>query len=100
MTTNNLRFMSTFALSAAALFVGACKDKPTTPPGGGNTTADEQVQCFGINTCSGESKCAVNKPELGIEHSCAGENSCKMKGWIPASRTECEAQKGEVLGTL
>jgi len=99
MTTNNLRFMSTFALSAAALFVGACKDKPaTTPPTG--ATADEQVQCFGINTCAGESVCAVNKPELGIEHACAGENSCKGKGWIKASRSECEGQNGEVLGTL
>jgi hypothetical protein len=101
MTTNHKQFMSAFALSAAALFLGACKDAETTNPDQGSTaTADEQVKCFGINDCSGQSVCAVNKPELGIEHSCAGENECKGKGWIKVARSECEAKTGEVLGTL
>ena len=122
MTTNRKKYMSAFALSAAALFLGAC-DK-----GGGETdnpdqavdapaddgadapadaagdevaaNADEQVKCFGINGCKGESVCAVNKPDLGIEHSCAGENECSGKGWIKASRGDCESQDGEVLGAL
>jgi hypothetical protein len=102
MTTNSKQFMSAFALSAAALFLGGCKDKPTSvdPDSAPAAAADEQVKCFGINTCAGESVCAVNKPELGIEHSCAGENDCKGKGWIKVSRSECETQSGEVLGTL
>jgi hypothetical protein len=109
MTTTSKQFMSAFALSAAALFLGGCKEKPTPinpeePSGSGssttNVTADEQVKCFGINDCSGQSVCAVNKPELGIEHACAGENDCKGKGWIKVSRSECEGQSGEVLGTL
>jgi hypothetical protein len=106
MTNQSKQFLSAFALSAAALFLGGCKDNKTTEPPengngtGTNVTADEQVKCFGINECSGQSVCAVNKPELGIEHSCAGENTCKGKGWIKVARSECESKKGEVLGTL
>lgn len=104
MKKSSKQFMSAFALSAAALFLGGCKTGATeTPEGddaGAAANADEQVKCFGINTCKGESVCAVNKPELGIEHSCAGENDCKGKGWIKVARGECEAQEGEVLGTL
>jgi hypothetical protein len=114
MTTNN-KLLSAFALSAAAMFLGGCKDKPpTTDPGSvtqpdpaTNTgpvasaeSPDDQVKCFGVNSCRGESVCAVNKPELGIEHACAGENECAQKGWIKLTRADCETQKGEVLGTL
>ena len=107
MTTNSKQFMSAFALSAAALFLGACKDQPppenpepTSDPAAVNAGGDEQVKCFGINDCSGQSVCAVNKPDLGIEHACAGENDCKGKGWIKVSRSECESKSGEVLGTI
>lgn len=106
MTNNSKQFMSAFALSAAALFLGGCKKtEPTTEPSPDASTdasanADEQVKCFGINECSGQSVCGVNKPELGIEHACAGENECKGKGWIQASRGDCEGQGGEVLGKL
>lgn len=113
MTTNTKQFMSAFALSAAALFLGGCKKPPenvdpgtaTPEPGTGTATepvasGDDQVKCFGINSCKGESVCAVNKPELGIEHACNGENDCQGKGWIKVTRSDCEAQSGEVLGTL
>lgn len=107
MTTNSKQYMSAFALSAAALFLGACKDppppnnpEPTSDPAAVTAGGDEQVKCFGINDCSGQSVCAVNKPELGIEHACAGENDCKGKGWIKVSRSECESNSGEVLGTI
>lgn len=122
MTNNRKQVLSAFALSAAALFIGGCK-KPSEPEtkdpetttgavdsgaadtgsgadGGAVASGDENVKCFGINSCKGESVCAVNKPELGIEHSCAGENACEGKGWIKVTRTECEAKSGEVLGTL
>lgn len=123
MTMNRNQYLSAFALSAAALFIGGCK-KPTDPEtkdpesttsgsvdsgtadsgtadsGGPVAAGDENVKCFGINSCKGESVCAVNKPDLGIEHACAGENACEGKGWIKVTRTECEAKAGEVLGTL
>ena len=107
MTTNTKHFMSAFALSAAALFLGACKDQPppqppedqtepktstdvtnTTDPVANTAGGDEQVKCFGINECSGQSVCAVNKPDQGIEHACAGKNACRGKGWIKVSRSE------------
>jgi hypothetical protein len=122
MTTNRNQTLSAFALSAAALFIGGCKPDPTKNPdtttgttgtvdsgtvdsgavdtGGTVAAGDEDVKCFGINSCAGESVCAVNKPEQGIEHACAGENTCKLKGWIKVTRSECEAKAGEVLGTL
>ncbi|WP_181197343.1 hypothetical protein [Enhygromyxa salina] len=109
MTKNSKQFMSAFALSAAALFLGGCKKtEATTDPGTaadataspGDATADEQVKCFGINECAGQSVCAVSKPDLGIEHACAGENECSAKGWIQTTRGECDEKSGEVLGTL
>lgn len=115
MTHNSKQYMSAFALSAAALFLGACNkggaetqspdDQAVDSPADADAadasaSADDAVKCFGINSCKGESVCAVNKPELGIEHSCAGENDCQGKGWIKASRGDCESQSGEVLGVL
>ena len=106
MTKNSKQFMSAFALSAAALFLGGCKKtEPTTEPDAAAApevaaAGDEQVKCFGINSCAGESVCAVNKPDLGIEHSCAGENECKGKGWLQVSQSECDTAGGEVLGKL
>jgi hypothetical protein len=122
MTMNRNQYLSAFALSAAALFIGGCKrDDPETKnpetttttdgsvvendsaavdSGGAVAAGDENVKCFGINSCKGESVCAVNKPDLGIEHACAGENACEGKGWIKVTRTECEGKSGEVLGTL
>lgn len=121
MTNNSKKYMSAFALSAAALLLGACNkggaetqepDAAAEAPADGAdaapadgaadvaAAADEDVKCFGINSCKGESVCAVNKPELGIEHACAGENECKGKGWIKVTRADCETQEGEVLGVL
>lgn len=120
MTMNRKETLSAFALSAAALFIGGCKPDPSNKnpdsttgtvdsgaadsaavdSGGPVAAGDENVKCFGINSCKGESVCAVNKPEQGIEHACAGENACAAKGWIKVTRSECEAKAGEVLGTL
>lgn len=106
MTKTSKQFMSAFALSAAAVFLGGCKKtEPTVEPGAtepavATETADVDVKCFGINDCSGQSVCAVNKPDLGIEHSCAGENECSGKGWIKVKQSECETAGGEVLGKL
>jgi hypothetical protein len=103
MTTNNKQLMSLFALSAAALFLGACDkntDATQEPENTQTARPDPDVKCFGINGCAGESQCGVNKPELGIEHACAGENECKGKGWITARLSDCDARGGESLGEL
>lgn len=102
---------TTFALTAAALFLAGCgKSQPsTTTPGGaaGSTaagsddateaSADEddgvaEVKCFGINECSGQSAC-----DVAGSHDCGGQNSCQGKGWILVSQGECERKDGKVL---
>lgn len=117
MTKTSTQLMSVFALSAAALFLDGCKpsiDSDTVDPEtkvepsdatkpGGDATApaggdpNEVVKCFGINECAGQSACNVNKPELGIDHACAGENACRGKGWIKVPRSECDEKSGEVV---
>jgi len=105
MSNDHKTLLSTFALSAAALFLGGCKPdaagtvEPTSPDSAPPAAAagEEKVKCFGINECKGESACNVNKPELGIDHACAGENECKGKGWIKVARSECDEKGGEVL---
>ncbi len=99
---------TTFALTAAALFLGGCgKDQPPTQnPGadaapaaadgadavaaGGDEVAD--VKCFGVNTCAGESAC-----DVAGAHDCGGQNECKGKGWILIPQADCESQGGEIL---
>lgn len=107
--------ITTFALAAAALFLGGCgKQQPsTTAPGSGAGTpaaadgsadaagdvaaegdaADEaEVKCLGINECSGQGAC-----DVAGSHECGGQNSCKGKGWILAPASECERKGGKVL---
>ncbi|MEM7156380.1 MAG: hypothetical protein AAF799_26240 [Myxococcota bacterium] len=103
---------STFALSAAALFLSACsKDPaPTTNPdaaappaatdadaAAGDAVADAEdgaaeVKCFGVNECKGESAC-----DVAGSHECGGQNDCKGKGWILISQADCEGKGGEIL---
>lgn len=102
---------TSLALSAAALFLGACgKDAPptTTPTAGAAESADGaaeegeaevaddvavvEVKCLGINECAGESLC-----EVAGSHDCGGQNSCKGKGWITVPHSDCDAKGGEVI---
>ena len=104
---------STFALSAAALFLGACSKEPapTTNPdaatapaasdaadaaGGDAVAASDdgggEVKCFGVNECSGESA-----GDVAGSHECGGQNDCKGKGWILISKSDCESKGGEIL---
>ena len=88
MSTN---LATSFALSAAALFLASCdKTAPdTTAPG---ADASAKVKCMGINECKGQAACDVPNG-----HSCAGQNECKGKGWILAPRADCDAKGGTVL---
>jgi hypothetical protein len=46
---------------------------------------------MGINDCKGQAACNT------ADHACAGQNSCKGKGWIMVSKDDCAAKKGQVL---
>jgi uncharacterized membrane protein len=40
-------------------------------------------KCYGVNSCSGKSKCAAKG------HSCAGKNACAGQGWLPMPAESC-----------
>jgi uncharacterized membrane protein len=84
-------FATSFANTAAALFVTACGGG-SEPPADATTASAETVKCLGIHACKGQSQCGV---EGG--HACAGQNDCKGKGWIKVSKEECDAKGGTVL---
>jgi len=94
---------TTFALSAAALFLSGCdkkSDPETTPPEASAPASDDasagdataKIKCFGVNECSGQSAC-----DVADSHECAGENDCKGKGWIMITKAECDEKAGTVL---
>ncbi|MEM6990811.1 MAG: hypothetical protein AAF721_09945 [Myxococcota bacterium] len=86
------KLATTLALSAAALFLGACKsDKPTTSPDAAAPAADadKKVRCYGVNECAGQTACDVSG-----KWDCAGNNDCCGKGWIHIPSSECSAKGG------
>lgn len=99
---------TSLALSAAALYLGACGKQPTPTTNPDAATAvdgtddasseatDEvaavEVKCLGINDCAGQSLC-----DVAGSHDCGGQNECKGKGWILVSEAECETKGGEVV---
>lgn len=84
----------TLASAAAALLLAGCSSY-----GGGSAEATKassakmaDVKCSGINSCKGSSACAT------ATSSCKGQNSCKGKGWVKASKADCAAKGGKVIG--
>lgn len=83
---------TTFALSAAALFLAGCeKNAPDTAAPAADAGA--KVKCLGINDCKGHADCGA----ADGSHSCAGQNDCKGKGWVLATQADCDAKGGKVL---
>lgn len=95
------------ALAAAALFAAACHhDKPSTAtPGGDDASASggataTKIKCFGANACAEQGACDVpdGRVEPGSKgHDCAGNNTCKGKGWVLLTAADCTEQQGEPL---
>jgi len=74
----------TLATAAAAMFaVGVAM----TPVAGHSA---ENVKCFGVNSCKGQSACKSATNE------CKGLNSCKGKGFISTTKSDCDAKGGKV----
>lgn len=86
--------VSSFASTAAALFVAACggSAEPAADATSVEAAEGESVKCLGIHECKGQAQCGV---EGG--HACAGQNDCKGKGWIKVSKKECADKGGTVL---
>jgi len=88
----------TLASAAATLVLAGCSSY-----GGGSTSTDKmekkttaakmaEVKCSGINSCKGTSACAT------ATSACKGHNSCKGQGWVKATKADCVAKGGKVLG--
>lgn len=88
---------STFALSAAALFLASCgKDKaPSSPPAGGEAAAtapadpNAKQRCYAVNECAGQTAC-----DVAGKWDCGGNNDCCGKGWLYIGKAECDALGG------
>lgn len=92
------------ALGVAAIFSGACDKSPAGQAGASATSSNtlagampaaptgEQVKCLGIHECKGKSACHV-----AGGHACAGQNTCKGKGWISVTKAECDVKGGKVI---
>jgi len=95
---NTKSLSTTVALTAAALFLGACeKDRGATNDPGSEAAA-KKIKCFGVNGCSGQSACDVPDGRVAPGskgHACAGQNECAKKGWILLTAAECSDQGGE-----
>jgi hypothetical protein len=72
--------------SAAALFaLTAMTTVPTIA-----SAEDAKVQCYGVNSCKGESDCKSGN------HDCKGMNSCKGQGFKDLTKSQCAAQHGSL----
>lgn len=93
---------STFALSAAALFLGACgkEQAPTTAPDGAAKAAatsdakapadpNAKQRCYAVNECKGQTAC-----DVAGKWDCGGNNDCCGKGWLYITKAECDAKGG------
>lgn len=98
--TKNLA--STFALSAAALFLSGCGkgQAPATNPDEASKPAptaeadpepdpNAKQRCYAVNECAGQTAC-----DVAGKWDCAGNNDCCGKGWLHLTHAECEALGG------
>ena len=97
---------ASMALTAAALFLGACSGKNTeTAKPGEDAQANKEapaanIKCFGVNECAGQAACDVPDGYLGegsVGHECGGQNECRGKGWILLPADDCKAQGGKKM---
>jgi hypothetical protein len=58
-------------------------------------SAEDKVDCHGVNACKGQGDCAGVKAN-GEKHGCAGQNECMGKGTMKLSKEECSTKGGTV----
>ncbi len=72
--------------SAAAVF--AMSTAATINIAHAQSAPSAKVQCFGVNSCKGQSDCKSGN------HDCKGQNDCKGQGFKSLSAASCTAQHG------
>lgn len=75
-------FLAMSALSTAAIAADTQQK---------SISASDQVECYGINACKGQSECKSG------DHACKGLNQCKGHGFKTVAAKECLAQDGKIL---
>ena len=64
--------------------------------------SDEQVMCYGVNSCKAQGSCAgkvdscSGKNGCNTEITCSGHNTCKGKGLKKVSKKECTDLGGKI----
>ena len=74
------------SLATAAAIVALSGLSTATP-----AAADDNVKCFGVNSCKGSSDCKTAKNE------CKGHNACKGMGFKLETAAQCAADKGSTM---
>jgi hypothetical protein len=52
--------------------------------------ADDKVDCYGANSCSGKSECKT------MSHDCKGQNSCKGQAKMKMTKKDCMSKGGSL----
>lgn len=79
--------------AAAAFFAMSALANAATPPEGSTgmaVAADDQVHCYGVNTCKGSADCKTTMNE------CKGQNGCKGHGFKATKASECLTMGGTI----
>jgi hypothetical protein len=85
-------------------------------------TKPGEIQCYGVNGCTAEAKCAVSKEDLAAvkklvgdaeyaakwskseSHACSGKGQCgagaQILNWVPAKPAACKEKAGFVISTV
>lgn len=74
---------ATLAAAAFALAITGSAMTVSTP-----SFAASNIQCFGVNSCKGQSACKTAKS------SCKGLNSCSGQGFLEMTKADCAAKGG------
>jgi hypothetical protein len=80
----------------AAAFAASSMAFGAEPPAGSTgkaISASDNVHCYGVHACKGESDCKTT------DNSCKGQNACKGHGFKSMKADEC-LSKGGVIGDV
>ncbi|MCS3461297.1 hypothetical protein [Aeromonas sp. BIGb0445] len=77
-------------LAGAALAMAAVSLSGAALAANTGQHGENQVQCWGVNSCKGHNDCKT------ASNACKGQGSCKGQGFMSLTREECNAQGGKV----
>lgn len=79
------------ASAAAMLTINALSGAAFAEDTRKSIAADDRINCYGINSCKGQSECKT------ADNACKGLNQCKGHGFKVASAKACLVAGGKIL---